>query len=407
MKIGIIREGKIPTDSRVPLTPEQCALIKRRLPIDIVVQSSRYRCYSDDAYRKEGVEVQEDVSDCDVLMGVKEVPVDQLHSHKIYFFFSHTVKKQAHNRKLLQAILEKEIHLVDYEMLKNKQGQRVIAFGKFAGMVGAHHAIMTYGLRTGKFQLKGMKDCHDYAEAKEIYKKLKLPPVKIVLTGTGRVGHGAAQVLKDMGIKKVDPADFLSKKFPYPVFAQLESEHYFARIDGSPFDKNTFYSQPQLFKSIFEPYFKVSDIMINGIFWDNRAPVFFTKADMKRADFAIKVIADVTCDIAPQSSVPSTIRPSTIADPVYGYDPFTETETAPFKGNAIDIMAIDNLPNEMPRDASRAFGEQFIEHVVGELLDIKNSEIIRGATIAIDGHLGKGFEYLSDYVDLKVRNNSR
>ncbi len=407
MKIGIIREGKIPTDSRVPLTPRQCAFIKKNYPIDVVVQSSPDRCYSDAEYLKESVEVIEDLSDCDILMGVKEVPVEQLQNHKVYFIFSHTIKKQTRNRKLLQEILKKDIRLIDYEMLKNEKGQRVIAFGKFAGMVGAHNGIMTYGLRTGFFQLKRIKDCHDYAEAKEVYKKLKLPPMKIVLTGTGRVGHGAALVLKDMGIKKVDPSEYLSKKFSYPVFTQLEPEDYAARIDGSAYDKNTFYNQPELFKSIFEPYTKVSDVMINGIFWANQAPAFFSNEVMKHTDFSLKVIADVTCDIAPDSSIPSTLRPSTIEDPVYGYDPLTESETAPFKENVIDVMAIDNLPNELPRDASRAFGDQFIKYIIEELLDIENSAIIHGATIAIKGHLGKGYEYLSDYVELKVRNNSR
>ncbi len=407
MKIGIIREGKIPADSRVPLTPRQCALIKRKYPIDIVVQPSPDRCFTDSAYLKEGIELSNDLSDCTILMGVKEVPLDQLQSKKVYFFFSHTIKKQVYNRKLLQEILKKEIHLVDYETLKNEKGQRVIAFGKFAGMVGAHNGILTYGLRTGAFHLKRMKDCFDYAEAKENYKKLQLPPLRIVLTGTGRVGRGAAKVLKDMGIQKVTPSKYLSKKYDYPVFTQLESKDYSTRIDGSPFDLKTFYAQPQLFKSKFSPFTKVSDIMINGIYWDNLAPAFFTKEAMKQPDFSIKVIADVTCDIAPDGSIPSTLRPSTITNPIYGYNPVSESEAAPFKENGIDVMAIDNLPNELPRDASRAFGKQFLKHVVGELLDIENSQIIQGATIAINGHLGKKFEYLNDYVNLKVRNNAR
>lgn len=407
MKIGIIREGKTPPDSRVALTPKQCAFIKKEYPVDIIVQPSPHRCYSDESYRAEGVEVCEDISDCAILLGVKEVPIPQLLRKKAYFFFSHTIKEQAYNKELLQEILKKEIHLIDYETLKDERGERVIAFGKFAGMVGAHNGIMTYGLRTGAFELKRMKDCHDYAEAKAIYKNVKLPPLKIVLTGTGRVGNGAALVLEDMGIKQIAPSDFLSKDFDQPVFTQLENEDYVARIDGSPFDKKTFYKQPELFKSIFEPFRKVSDIMINGIYWDNQAPVFFDKEDMKQADFAIKVIADVTCDIAPVSSVPSTLRPSTIADPIYGYDPKTESEAAPFSENVIDVMAIDNLPNELPRDASEAFGEQFIEHVVGELQDLKNSEIISKASIAIDGHLGKHYKYLSDFAEINVPNSSR
>ena len=405
MKIGIIREGKTPPDSRVPLTPKQCAFIANKYPIDIKVQSSPNRCYSDEEYAREGINVVDDVSDCDVLMGVKEVPIENLVEGKIYFFFSHTIKKQSYNRKLLQEVLKKKIQLIDYETLKNEKGQRVIAFGKFAGMVGAHNGIMTYGMRTRAFDLKRMKDFYDYAEAQEVYKKLELPPLKIVLTGTGRVGQGAALVLEDMGIKKVDPTEYLSKDFNYPVFTQLESGDYAERIDGSNFELSHFFSEPQLYKGIFPPYTKVSDIMINGVYWDNQAPVFFTPEEMKSSDFSIKTIADITCDIAPVSSIPSTLRPSTIADPIYGYDPETGSETEPFKENVVDIMAIDNLPNELPRDASKAFGEQFLEHVVEELMDRNNSETIIGATIAINGHLGRDYQYLSDYAEIKVGNN--
>jgi len=405
MKIGIIREGKTPPDSRVPLTPKQCAFITNKYSIDIKVESSPNRCYPDQEYINEGIDVVNDVSDCDVLLGVKEVPIENLVDGKTYFFFSHTIKKQSYNRKLLQEILKKKIQMVDYETLKNKNGQRVIAFGKFAGMVGAHNAIMTYGMRTGAFDLERMKDCYDYAEAKEVYKKLQLPPLKIVLTGDGRVGNGAAQVLEDMGIKKVNPSDYLSKEFDYPVFTQLGAEDYAQRIDGSGFELGTFFNDPQLFKGIFEPYTIVSDIMINGIYWDNKAPVFFTKEEMRQPDFSIKVIADITCDIAPKSSIPSTLRPSTIADPIYGFDPISGEETTPFAENVIDVMAIDNLPNELPRDASQAFGEQFLEHVVGALLYKENSEIIRGASIAIDGQLGEDYQYLSDYVQQKAEEH--
>ena len=399
MKIGIIREGKVPPDSRVPLTPQQCAALKAKYgdKIEILIQPSPNRCYKNSEYLAEQIEMKEDLSDCEVLMGVKEVPIELLVPNKTYFFFSHTIKKQAYNRKLLQEILQKQIRLIDYEVLTNEKKQRLIAFGKFAGMVGAHNGIMTYGIRSGSFRIKRMKNFKDYDEAKTVYQSLQLPNIKIVLTGKGRVASGAALVLKDMGIRQVAPAEFLGNTFSEPVFTQLDCKDYVARKDSQPFDLKDFFQNPQNHKNIFTPYIYESDIMINGIYWDNQAPAFFTKEEMKGEQFRIKVIADVTCDIAPKSSIPSTLKASTIANPVFGYDPQAEAETAPYQKGVIDMMTIDNLPNELPRDASNAFGNQFIEHIMDELLNDK-SEVIERATVTKEGNLGIHFDYLSDFV---------
>ena len=397
MKIGIIKEGKIPPDSRVPLVPDQCASILQQYPLQLAVQSSSVRSFKDEEFEREGLPMAEDMHDCDVLLGVKEVPVNLLIPNKTYFFFSHTIKKQPHNRRLLQAVLEKQVRLIDYELLTDERGGRLIAFGRFAGMVGAHNALYTYGERTGYFSLKRMHDCHDYEEAKSIYQTLKFPPIRIVVTGGGRVGTGVCQVLLDMGIRRVSPADFLFGKFDFPVFTQLNPEQYAARKDGHLFVPQNFYDHPDEFNSAFSPYAQVADIFINGIFFDRRAPGFFTVEEMKRPEFRIRVIADVTCDIAPNASVPSTLRASTIDNPVYGYDPVSHSETQPYQDGIIDVMAIDNLPNEMPRDASRAFGQMFIDHILPELFK-PESPILERATIAEKGHLTPHFMYLLDYV---------
>lgn len=397
-KFGIIREGKIPPDSRVPLIPVQCARVIQNYPCQLVVQPAPGRCYTDEEYRAQNVPLQEDISDCDVLMGVKEVPIHQLIPNKTYCFFSHTIKEQAYNRKLLQAILEKNIRLIDYEVLTDEKGHRLIAFGRFAGMVGAHNALYTYAQRTGAFELKRMKDCHDYAEAVTLYKKLKLPPVKIILTGTGRVGVGAQTVLKDMGIHQVSPEDFLNLSYDEAVFTQLHAVDYAVHKDNEPFDKLDFYFHPEQFKSNFARYYEVADIMINGIYWDNKAPAFFTREEMLLPQFKIKVIADITCDIAPVSSIPSTLRASTIADPVFGYNPATGQEEAPYQPHVVDMMTIDNLPNELPRDASQNFGEQFIEHILPEFF-AEESEVLERAVVAENGKLTKHFEYLQGYVE--------
>jgi len=397
MKIGIIREGKVPPDSRVPLTPTQCATINQSKNIEIFIAASPNRCYTDKEYKEAGIPFVSDFNDCEILMGVKEVPIDLLVPNKTYFFFSHTIKKQSYNRPLLKAVLEKNIRLLDYEVLTNDKGQRLIAFGHFAGMVGAHNSIFTYGKRTGILSLKRMKDCHNYAEALDIYKKLELPAIKIVLTGAGRVAMGAHQVLTDMGIRSVSPTDFLNQDFDEAVFTQLDCENYVARKDGAEYQQKDFFSNPTLYKSIFQPYSAVSDVMINGIYWDNKAPAFFTKEDMKHSNFKIKVIADVTCDIAPISSIPSTLKASTIADPIFGYNPQTEQEDQAHQDHVIDMMTIDNLPNELPRDASEAFGKQFITYIL-EALQEENNPIIERATVAANGKIGSHFQYLADWV---------
>lgn len=418
MKIGIIREGKTPPDSRVPLTPKQCAAIQEKYPeVSFIIEPSPSRCISDEEYRAAGLKVDADLSESEVMMGVKEVPIEQLVANKTYFFFSHTIKEQPYNRKLLQAVLEKNIRLADYEVLTNAKGQRVIAFGRFAGIAGAHNGLMTYGERTKAYELPQMVKFKDFAEAKAYYKTLKFPAMKVVLTGGGRVANGAAEVLEHAGIKRVSPQDFLAKKYNHAVFTQLDCKDYVTKKLSSeqwqewqdnkhrgmskpvnPFDLQDFFANPQNYESKFAPYTKVADLMINGIYWDNQAPQFFTAEDMAKDDFNIQVIADVTCDIAPTASIPSTLFASTIANPVFGYDPYEKKAVEPYQGSGIDMMTIDNLPNEMPRDASLSFGEQFMENVLDELLGKKNTGMIERASIAIKGELGPHFQYLKDYV---------
>ncbi|MBY5957764.1 NAD(P)-dependent oxidoreductase [Membranicola marinus] len=399
MKIGIIKEGKIPRDARVVLKPSQCAYLRNKEGADLVVQSSEVRCYSDEEYRAQGVPVVSSVDDCDILLGVKEVPVAELIAHKTYFFFSHTIKAQPYNRELLRKILDKNIRLLDYEVLTDAQGKRLIAFGFFAGMVGAHNALLTYGRRSGSFALGRMKDAFDYAQIKKTYQDISWPAIKIVLTGKGRVGAGAAKVLDDMGIRKVNSDEFLQQDFDEAVYTQIDFDKYVRPKPSSRHGLKDFFEHPEEFESAFSPFAAVADVMINGVYWDNKAPAFFTKEDMRRSDYRIEVIADITCDIAPVSSIPSTLRATTIDDPFFGYDPVSEKETDPFQDHAIDMMTIDNLPNELPRDASTSFGQQFIEHIWPQIKagDFEG-DILLGATIAREGKLGPHFKYLEDFV---------
>ncbi|MDJ0680265.1 MAG: NAD(P)-dependent oxidoreductase [Xenococcaceae cyanobacterium MO_167.B52] len=398
MKVGILREGKIKSDTRVPLTPKQCRYLQTQNPdLEIFVQPSQERCFSDFEYHSQGISVTENLAMCDLLLGVKEVPLSTLLPDKTYLFFSHTIKKQPYNRELLRSILQHKIRLIDYECLRDSSGQRVIAFGRWAGIVGAHNAILTWGLREGKFNLKPMYQCNDWAEAQTHYPNLPLSQIKLVVTGEGRVAHGATEVLDLMKIKRVAPQVFLAKNFNEPVYTQLTVKDMYRRKGQTFFDQIHYYQNPEQYESIFAPYTHTANIMLNGIYWDRRIPVFFSKEDMKGQDFTIRVIADVTCDIAPNSSIPSTIRASSIEEPIYGYDPILEQETKPFQSGCIDVMAVDNLPNELPRDASEDFGNQLISKVWTEL-NQTNSRMIYEATITVDGDLNQPYEYLRDYV---------
>jgi saccharopine dehydrogenase (NAD+, L-lysine forming) len=402
MKIGLIHEGKVPADNRVALTPAKCAFIERLFSCKIIVEPSHTRCFSDAEYIAEGITVSADLSNCDFLLGIKEVPIPRLMIGKPYLFFSHTIKKQPHNRTLLQTVLEKKITLIDYEVLTDDYNQRLIAFGKFAGMVGAHNGILGYGLRTGAFSLPRMKDLESYADARRVYEETNFPPLSIVVSGGGRVSKGSMEVLLDMGFKKVAPTDFLVEKFDTPIFTQIHPIDYVARKDGEPFEKADFYKNPGDFRSTFAKFYRKTDIFINCIFFDRRAPMFFSAEEMKQPDFRIKTIADVSCDMMPTSSIPSTIKTTTIEDPFFGFDVFknNESENA-FAGNAVTMMTIDNLPNELPRDASEYFGEQFIINILPELQAIlrgEPSKIIERAMIAKDGRLTNKYRYLEDYV---------
>jgi len=399
--IGLLREGKIPVDRRVALPPEHAARVKQMFPnVKIVAQRSDIRCYEDFAYEKEGIRVVDKLDDCDVLIGVKEVPIADLIPGKTYFFFSHTIKKQPYNRKLLQEILVKNIRLIDYETLTDQTGKRIIAFGRWAGIVGAYNGIYTFGKRYNLFHLRRAHECFDLDDLRTEFAKVKLPPVKIILTGGGRVAKGAIEVLMGMGIRKVTPRQFVEENFDFPVFAQLNARNYNSRKDKSAFSRKQFYTAPQLFEGSFLPYARHADILIASAFWDPAAPVLFTREDIMRDDFKISVIADITCDI--NGSVPSTKQPSTIESPLYDYNPCDDQVENPLtdEGN-ITVMAVDNLPCELARDASASFGDTLVESVLPELIGGDRQGIIQRATITDGGQLTEKYSYLQDYVDGK------
>lgn len=400
MRFGIIRERKNPPDRRVVLSPSACQNVLSQFPdAQILVESSPIRVFTDGEYKEKGLQVVDSMDACEVLLGVKEVPIDALIPNKKYFFFSHTIKKQPYNRDLLRAILDKNIELYDHEVITNPKGQRLVAFGRYAGIVGAYNGFRTYGLKFGLFQLPKAEMLKDQQALISELKKLSLPNIKILLTGRGRVGNGAKEMLDGMGLKKVGVDDYLKKTFSEPVYCQIDASEYNKRKDGVRGNKADFFKNPQEYRSNFFRFAKVTDFYIAGHFYGDGAPYLYTREDAKHSDFKIKVVADISCDI--DGPVATTIRASTIADPIYGYDPASESETDFKNENAIAVMAVDNLPCELPRDASNGFGEAFSKYVIPAFFNKDEDGILERARMTQNGKLTPRYLYLQDYVDGK------
>jgi saccharopine dehydrogenase (NAD+, L-lysine forming) len=400
LKVGILRETKNPPDRRVPLTPPQIIALEELYPeVQFFVQPSDYRCYSNEEYEYLDIPLKEDLHDCDILMGVKEVDIRTFIPGKTYLFFAHVAKKQPHNHEMFREMADKKISLIDFEYLTTDKGQRVVAFGRHAGIVGAYNGLRARGIKTNGFKLKPAYQCRDLDEMWAGLKLIDLKQgLKILITGEGRVARGAIETLSMGSIVQVSPDDYLTREYDVPVFCQIGPEYYTRHERGLKFSFPHFVKYPEEYESIFLPYAKVTDILITGHYWDPRSPVFFTKEDMKKPDFRISVIADISCDI--NGPIPSTIRSTTISDPFYGYNPQLETEEAAFsRSSNITVMSIDNLPGELPRDASLDFGKQLISNVLYDLLSENKSSMIVRATILTNGQLTPGYTYLNDYLN--------
>ena len=405
MKFGIIKERKNPPDRRVVFTPEELVRLKKENPqVQIKVESSDIRVFFDDQYRVFDIEVATDMTDCDVLFGVKEVPVEALIPNKKYFFFSHTIKKQAHNRKLLQAVLEKNIELYDHETIVDKNNKRLIGFGRYAGIVGAYNGIRAFG---AKFELFNLPKAETLSGKDALILKLKrliLPPIKIVLTGHGKVANGAKEILDGMKIKQVSIENYLSKNYSEPVYTQIDVLDYNKRKDGLLKDKKDFYENPKDYISDFERFTKVSDVFMAGHFYGNDAPVILSREMLQANDNKIKVVADISCDV--NGPIECTIRASTISEPFFGYYPSENKEVDIFHPAAIVVMSVDNLPCELPKDASEGFGEMFMEHVVPAFFNGDKDGILQRAKMTENGKLTKRFAYLQEYVTENTLENN-
>lgn len=398
MKFGIIKEGKIPTDKRVVFSPNALNKFKNTYPeAELFVESSDIRVFSDQAYNDAGFEVANDITNCDVLFGVKEVPVEQLIPNKTYFFFSHTIKKQPYNKQLLQACIAKNITLIDHETLVDQNNVRLIGFGRYAGIVGAYNTMRAFGI---KYELFSLVKAEKLGSKKDLIERLKkpfMPPVKIVLTGTGKVGMGAKELLDDVGYKMVNIDKFLNNDFDEPVYVQLDVQDYYRRKDGKTASKLDFITNPNDYESDFEKFSQVADIVIAGHFYKDGSPKIITKEMLNAPLNQVKVIGDISCDI--NGPIDSTLRSSTIEEPFYGYYPRENKEVSLDHPAAITVMAVDNLPCELPKDASEGFGEMFLENVIPAFFNGDKGEILKRATICTNGKLTERFSYLQDYIE--------
>ncbi|MFB3388039.1 NAD(P)-dependent oxidoreductase [Flavobacterium sp. LAR06] len=398
MKFGIIKERKSPPDRRVVFSPSELAKLKQLYhEATVEVESSDIRIFTDVQYKSMGITVTDDVSDCDVLFGVKEVPVENLIPNKAYFFFSHTIKKQPYNRKLLKAILEKNIDLYDHETIVDAENRRLIGFGKYAGMVGVYNGIRAFGIKFELFKLPKAETLAGKEALIEQLKRITLPPLKFVLTGTGKVGSGAKEILDAIKVKEITVDNYLTKNYTQSVYVQLDVLEYNKRIDGQVLDFNDFTSHPEAYVSDFEKFTKVSDIYYAGHFYDNAAPMILTQEMLNASDCKLRVVADISCDV--KGPIACTLRSSTIEEPIYGYFPLENKEVDVFHPAAIVVMAVDNLPCEIPKDASEGFGEQFMEHVIPAFFNGDKDGILQRAKITEKGKLTPRFAYLQDYVN--------
>jgi alanine dehydrogenase len=400
MKFGIIKERKNPPDRRVVFSPLKLKEFKEQFPKAIVkVEPSAMRIFSDDAYRKQGIEVTENMTDCDVLLGVKEVPIEALIPNKKYFFFSHTIKKQPYNRRLIQAILHKNIELYDHETIVKENGMRLIGFGRYAGIVGTYNGFRAIGLKNNSFNLPKAASLAGQQELISELNKIRLPNMKILLTGNGKVAYGAKEMLDGMKILQVSVEQYLHNSFEEPVYCLADVLDYNKHKDHQVLDNFDFYNHPEKYESDFMRFATVTDFFIAGHFYGNGAPYIFTREDAKSQKFKIQFVADISCDV--NGPIASTLRASTIAAPLYGYNPATESEVDYKDKEAIVVMAVDNLPCELPKDASEGFGELFLNYVVPAFFNNDKDGILQRAKMTEKGRLTKRFSYLQDYVDGK------
>ena len=398
--IGIIRESRN-DENRTPLVPEHIKKYKESNPnINFIIQPSNSRCFSDEEYELCGAKINENLNECSIIFGVKEIDPNILINNRTYLFFSHTFKinKQQkniekHKKDLLLSILNKKITLIDYENIRGKNGTRCLGFGRFAGIVGCYNTLNLLLKVLGKQSLASAYKINDYERLVLNLKNLYFPKTKILVTGDGRVSKGVIELLNQTNIKAVSKKDFLEKKFDQPIFCNLETKDYVTNNSSTNFNLEHFINNPQDYSSSALQYLKETNILISAHYWDPSSPKIFENEDLKDLQ-NLKIVGDITCDI--NGSVPTTIRSTTIEEPNYWIERYNLKEIDE-NNDGIAVMAVDNLPSELPRDSSTEFSEGIINEVLPFLLKEDDGRILNG-TITTDGSFLEKYNYLNDYI---------
>lgn len=383
-------------DRRAVLSPAQCAQLLSEYPdLRILVEPSDIRIFPDEAYSQAGCTLTHDLRSAEWLLGVKEVPIDHLADGQTMFFFSHTYKRQPYNRGLLKACVERHVRLIDWELIVSG-GKRVIGFGVYAGLVGTYEGLRGYRIQAGLSPIRPAKDLGRVALLKEELAHAEWPSdLRVVMTGAGRVGQGSLDMIEATGMQAMTPDAFLSDR-QRGGYTMLTAADYVAHREGKPYDRIEFYAHPERYQNAFLPYAHVADIFIPGHYWKEGSPEFFTREDAQHPDFSIKFIGDVSCDIA--GPIASTIRPSTADAPFYGWDIATGEECAMGTPRSIGVLAVDNLPSQVPADATEGFGEAFVQSVLQPHLRGEASDMLWAATESYHGKLSEHFEHLAGYI---------
>ena len=398
--IGIVRESRN-DEKRTPLVPEHIKKYKESNPnINFIIQPSKNRCFSDEEYELSGAIINENLNECSIIFGVKEIDSNILINNRTYLFFSHTFKinKQQKNieknkKDLLLSILNKKITLIDYENIRGKNGTRCLGFGRFAGIVGCYNTLNLLLKVHGKQSLASAYKINDYERLVLNLKNLYFPKTKILVTGDGRVAKGVIELLNQTNIKAVSKKDFLEKKFDQPIFCNLETKDYVTNNSSTNFNLEHFINNPQDYSSSALQYLKETNILISAHYWDPSSPKIFENEDLKDLQ-NLKIVGDITCDI--NGSVPTTIRSTTIEEPNYWIERYNLKEIDE-NNDGIAVMAVDNLPSELPRDSSTEFSEGIINEVLPFLLKEDDGRILNG-TITTDGSFLEKYNYLNDYI---------
>ncbi len=429
--IGIRREDKSPFEKRCPLTPDHIRRAISEYGVDFVVQPAPLRIFKDEEFTRAGATVSEDLSKCDVVLGVKEIPKEKFEEGKAYVFFSHTAKAQSYNMDMLSQLLERNCSLVDYERISDVDGRRLVFFGYYAGLAGMLESLWSLGQRldyegksTPFSKMKRAWEYEDLADARKAVaqiatdiRRLGLPesvtPLVFGITGYGNVAKGAMSVLDELPVIEISPEDLACGNFPnnrrrnvYKVV--FKEEDLVERKDGGEFNLQEYYDTPELYNGVFEDRLDQLSVLVNCIYWEEKYPRLMslakTKAMYSGQSPKLKVVGDISCDI--DGSVQATTKATTVQNPVFVYDVDKEESIDGVEGNGPVIMAVDILPAELPKEASRHFGDSLYPFLLqlGTLdasLPFSRAEImpeIRKALIVWGGELTPEYSYLEDHI---------